>query len=64
MASGKRRATESLKTYRYRLSSEEYSAKRKLAGRVVWPGSFGTARRIGTVKGRFYTNGTKSVKIN
>jgi hypothetical protein len=45
MAARKRGASESFKRYRKNLKKEENELRRKLLGRVLWPGYMGTAMR-------------------
>jgi len=42
----KRKVGESYKKYRTELKREAIALKRKLAGSVLWPGSWGTARKV------------------
>lgn len=51
MAARKRGAFESFKRYRKNLKKEENKLRRKLLGRVLWPGYIGTAVRY-TFKGK------------
>ena len=43
MAARKRGRAESFKAYRRKLKAEDAKLKRRLLGRVLWPGYFGTA---------------------
>ncbi len=42
----KRKVDESFKSYRSSLKEEALVLKRKLAGKVIWPGTWGTERKI------------------
>ena len=52
---------ESMKRFRTALLNEQYAIDKKLAGRIIWPGEWGTARRV-TIKGKpYYANDRHAV---
>jgi hypothetical protein len=57
MAARKRGDFESYKSYKKNLKKEESAVKKRLRGWVVWPGDFGTARKV-FLNGRPFLTGS------